>query len=285
MKKLWLRNALLSIPVIAKSKLCPREINELVHKLEKVSFPRGKVSFTGNMKSALYIVESGKMQIAVVVHKTDGDGSVNRFDPFDHFGGRSVFDNKFYQKGVQVKALVPTECMMLTRAAIIEVIGRINRLGKPSLPVSRKLIKGMKKNDLILHRIIGVGMFGRVWLVQHKASSNVYALKAMDKKEIIDKKMVKGVTREKNVMASVEHPFISNLVSTFQDKYSIFMLMDYVQGGELFGLIYNVSKKGYLSNDAAAFYGACLFEAIGHLHSRNICHRDLKPENILINGT
>ena len=286
MKKLWLRNALLSIPLIAKSKLLPYEINELIHKLEKVSFPRGKVSFTGNMKSALYIVQSGKMQIAVTVHKRDGDGTVNRFDPFDHFGGRSVFDNKFFdQKGVQVKALIPTECMMLTRDAIVEVIGRINRLGKPSIPVSRKLIKGMKKNDLILHRIIGVGMFGRVWLVQHKVSSNVYALKAMDKKQIIDKKMVKGVTREKNVMASVEHPFISNLVSTFQDKYSIFMLMDYVQGGELFGLIYNVSKKGYLSNDAAAFYGACLFEALSHLHSRNICHRDLKPENILINGT
>ena len=55
------------------------------------------------------------------------------------------------------------------------------------------------------------------------------------------------------------------------------MLMDYVQGGELFGLIYNVSTKGYLSNDAAAFYGACLSEALSHLHSRNICHRDLKP--------
>ena len=93
-----------------------------------------------------------------------------------------------------------------------------------------------------------------------------------------------GVTREKGVMSSVEHPFISNLVSTFQDKHSIYMLMDYVQGGELFGLIYNVSKKGYLSNDAAAFYGAGLCEALSHLHSRSIVHRDLKPENVLINA-
>jgi len=126
--------------------------------------------------------------------------------------------------------------------------------------------------------------FGRVWLVQHKTSSTVYALKVMDKKEIIQRKMIQGVTREKNVMASVEHPFILNLVSTFQDKSSIYMLMSYVQGGELFGLIYNISKKGHLSNDAAAFYGACLVEALSHLHSRNICHRDLKPENVLINA-
>lgn len=76
MKKLWLRNALLTIPLIAKSKLLPHEINRLVHKLEKISFPRGNISFAGNMKSALFIVESGKIQIAV----TDGDGVVNAFD-------------------------------------------------------------------------------------------------------------------------------------------------------------------------------------------------------------
>jgi hypothetical protein len=76
MKKLWLRNALLTIPLIAKSMLLPHEINRLVHKLEKISFPRGNVSFIGNMKAALYIVEAGKIQIAV----TDGDGVVNTFD-------------------------------------------------------------------------------------------------------------------------------------------------------------------------------------------------------------
>ena len=281
MKKLWLRNALLTVPLISKSMLLPHEINSLVHKLEQISFSKGNVSFTGDMQSALYIVEEGKIQIAV----TDGDGVVNTFDQYDHFGESSLFDDKYFErKSVQVRAVLPTECMMLSRSAIVDVIGKINRLGKPLLPVSRKLIKNMKISDLTLHRIIGVGMFGRVWLVQHKKLSTVYALKVMDKQEIIEKKMTKGVTREKNVMSSVEHPFISNLVSTFQDTHSLFMLMDYVQGGELFGLIYNVSKKGYLSNDAAAFYGACLTEALSHLHSRSICHRDLKPENILINS-
>lgn len=76
MKRLWLRNSLLTIPVIAKSKLLPHEINRLVHKLEQKSFPMGKVSLTGNMKSALYIVESGKIQLTV----TDGEGVVNTFD-------------------------------------------------------------------------------------------------------------------------------------------------------------------------------------------------------------
>jgi len=162
------------------------------------------------------------------------------------FGGKSLFDQTgplktsvrfFDQKGISVRAIVPTECYVLTRESIVKVIGNINRLGKPSLPFSRKLMKGMKRTDLILHRILGAGMFGRVWLVQHKESSKVYAMKAMSKKDIIVKKMVKAVTIEKNVMASIEHPFISNLVSTFQDQHTIYLLLDYVQGGELFGLV------------------------------------------------
>ena len=83
-KKLWCRNALLAIPLIAKSKLRPHEINSLVHKLESVSFPKGLVPFAGNMKSALFIVETGKVQMTV----SDGDGVVNTFDQV-----RSMYDN------------------------------------------------------------------------------------------------------------------------------------------------------------------------------------------------
>ncbi|KAL7547000.1 hypothetical protein ACHAWF_010320 [Thalassiosira exigua] len=241
MHKLWLRNALLTIPLIARSKLLPHEINSLAHKLERITFPRGKVTLTGSMKTALFILESGKLQLAVA----DVDGIVNTFDQHDHFGGRSLYDAKFFERNsVQLRAILPTECMVLTRDAIVSVIGRINRLGKPSLPVSRKIIKGMKKSDLTFHRILGVGMFGRVWLVQHKMNNSVYALKVMDKSEIISKKMTKGVMREKNVMASVEHPFISNLVSSFQDKQQLYMLMSYVQGGELFGLMILMPVSG-----------------------------------------
>mmetsp|Transcript_9485 Transcript_9485/g.19063 ORF Transcript_9485/g.19063 Transcript_9485/m.19063 type:complete len:1156 (+) Transcript_9485:260-3727(+) len=284
MRKLSQRNALLTIPVIAKSKLLPNEINKLVQKLELVTFPRGTVAFTSEeMKSALYIMVKGKMQLII---SDEDHGVVNTFEVPDHFGGRSLLDPKFFlSKNVQLRALVEgTECVMLSRKSILEVIGKINRLGTPTVPVSRKLVKNMKRSDLKLHRIIGVGAFGRVWLASHRARKTVYALKVMDKKEIVAKKMTKGVMREKNVLASVEHPFIVGLISTFQDDYRVYMLQHYVQGGELLGLIYNVSKKGYLSNDAAAFYGACIVEALSHLHSRSIVHRDLKPENILINA-
>ncbi len=284
MRKLSQRNALLTIPVIAKSKLLPHEINKLVQKLERVTFPRGTVAFSSEeMKSALYIMIKGKMQLIL---SNDDQGVVNTFEAPDHFGGRSLFDPKFFlSKNVQLRALIEgTECFMLSRKSILEVIGKINRLGAPTIPVSRKLVKNMKRSDLKLHRIIGVGAFGRVWLASHRASKTVYALKVMDKKEIFAKKMTKGVMREKNVLASVEHPFIVGLISTFQDDYRVYMLQHYIQGGELLGLVYNVSKKGYLSNDAAAFYGACVVEALSHLHSRSICHRDLKPENILINA-
>ena len=194
------------------------------------------------------------------------------------FGGKSLFDQTgplktsvgyFDQKGISLRAIQPTECYCLSRESIVKVIGNINRLGKPSLPFSRKLIKGMKRNDLILHRILGAGMFGRVWLVQHKESSNVYAMKAMSKKDIIGKKMVKAVTREKNVMASIEHPFISNLVSTFQDQHTIYLLLDYVQGGELFGLV-----SAHLMLKYCLYYTTSHSTHLFFHHSRSIaCQR------------
>lgn len=145
-----------------------------------------------------------------------------------------------------LKAVFTAECMMLTKTSIISVIGSLKRLGSPCAPEARKLKRNMIPSEFDFHRIIGVGMFGKVWLVQHKISRDVHALKVMEKNVIVERKMTKGVTREKNVMISVDHPFIVDLVATFQDKHKLYMLENYVQGGELFGLIYNVSKKGYL---------------------------------------
>eukprot|EP00804_Cyclotella_cryptica_P005950 CCRYP_000208-RA/>CCRYP_000208-RA protein AED:0.17 eAED:0.17 QI:259/1/1/1/1/0.83/6/2103/812 len=271
LRRLWCRNTLLQIPVIARSKLLAHEINGLVDKMEPVSFQRGTITPTNEMKAAIFVVISGKIQLSIT---DDGDGVVHSFGPSDHWGDRALVDSNFYEhQKTRLKAVFASDCMMLTKSAIISVIGSLKRLGDPLAPEARKLKKNMKPSEFHFHRIIGIGMFGKVWLVQHKISRDVYALKVMEKKVIVDRKMTKGVIREKNVMISVEHPFIVDLVATFQDERKLYMLESYIQGGELFGLIYNISKKGYLSNDAAAFYGACLVEAISHLHSRNICHR------------
>jgi protein kinase X len=79
----------------------------------------------------------------------------------------------------------------------------------------------------------------------------------------------------------VEHPFIVNLLSSFQDEKKLYMLMEYINGGELFSYL---RKEGRLSNDTARFYTAEIILAFDFLHSKNIIYRDLKPENLLIDS-
>ena len=126
-----------------------------------------------------------------------------------------------------------------------------------------------------------MGSFGKVWLVsERKKKNNVFALKQMNKRELIEHHQVKSIKREKDIMSSLEHPFILGLVSSFQDENSLYLLLELVQGGELFSVVPN---KG-LPEKSAQFYCACVLDGLGHMHERSICYRDLKPENVLIDA-
>jgi protein kinase A len=82
-------------------------------------------------------------------------------------------------------------------------------------------------------------------------------------------------------MASVDHPLIVDLVATMQDRSNLYMLLNFIQGGELYTFIHRKNEDG-VPNKTAQFYAACIVEALNHLHARMICYRDLKPENVLI---
>jgi len=87
------------------------------------------------------------------------------------------------------------------------------------------------------------------------------------------------VKAEKQILQTLEHPFIVNLLAVFQDEKRIFMLMEYVNGGELFS---HLRKEGRLPNDNARFYAGIIVLAFAYLHSLLVVYRDLKPENLLI---
>ena len=170
-----------------------------------------------------------------------------------------------------------------TKSAIESVIGNISRLGKAEAPKVHKLKSDIDFKDLVKFRILGVGTFGKVWLVSHKKSGSAYALKMLNKREIIGHHQVEGVIREKNIMTSIDHPFVVNLICTFQDDRHLYMLIEMVQGGELFSVIHTETRDG-IPNANSRFYAACILESLAHLHHRHITYRDLKPENILIDA-
>ncbi|XP_053773295.1 putative serine/threonine-protein kinase PRKY isoform X4 [Desmodus rotundus] len=126
---------------------------------------------------------------------------------------------------------------------------------------------------------VGTGTFGRVQLVQLKTAKRFFALKVMSIPEVIRLKQEQHVHNEKSVLKEVNHPFLVKLFWTCHDERFLYMLMEFVPGGELFSYLRN---RGRFSNNAGLFYSAEIVCALEYLHSKEIVYRDLKPENILL---
>ncbi|KAL6065416.1 cytochrome c oxidase subunit 1 [Balamuthia mandrillaris] len=142
-----------------------------------------------------------------------------------------------------------------------------------------KLSENMSLEDFEKVRTLGTGTFGRVWLVKHKATGKFFALKVLKKVEVVRLKQVDHIKNEKKVLSQVNCPFIVNLYGTFQDDTNLYLLMEYVIGGEMFC---HLRRAGRFPNDTARFFAAQVVLALEHLHSKDILYRDLKPENLLL---
>jgi CRP-like cAMP-binding protein len=273
------KRTLEGVPIFAHSHFQPFEMARLTELLTERSFPAGSVLAEEGkpFEPNLYIIREGRVNIS------SSNGQINTLMDADYFGDSWLKEEAGSPSPFTITVQLDTECGVLTRRNIESVIGSINRLGKPLMMVSATLNKTIKYKDLVKFRILGVGTFGKVWLVSHKKTGVPYALKQLSKREIIGHHQVDGVIREKNIMASIEHPFVVNLVSTFQDDRHLYMLIELVQGGELFSVIHTETRDG-IPNGNSRFYAACILESLSHLHYRSICYRDLKPENILIDS-
>jgi len=128
---------------------------------------------------------------------------------------------------------------------------------------------------------LGTGTFGRVYLVRHKPTGKFYAMKTLKKTEVVRLKQVEHINSEKQILSAIRHPFIVNLYRSFQDEKYLFMLEEYVIGGEMFS---HLRRAGRFSNEVTRFYAAEIVLALEYLHSLNVVYRDLKPENLLIDN-
>lgn len=133
--------------------------------------------------------------------------------------------------------------------------------------------------DLELKETLGTGSFGRVRLVKHHADNKHFALKILKKSEVIYLKQVEHVKTEKKILCEISHPYIVNLVGAFQDEKNLYLLMEYIIGGEFFS---HLRKAGRFPNDTSVFYAGQVALVFEHLHENNILYRDLKPENLLL---
>ncbi|PVU91935.1 hypothetical protein BB559_003919 [Furculomyces boomerangus] len=137
-------------------------------------------------------------------------------------------------------------------------------------------------NDYTFYRTIGTGSFGRVKLVKKRNSDDYFAVKILRKSEVVRAKQVEHVNNERAVLAFCDSPFIVKIQGTSQDSINLYMIMEYVIGGELFSYL---RKYRRFPSPVAKFYAAEVTLAFEYLHSFDLVYRDLKPENILVDTT
>merc|ERR1711977_99070 len=137
-------------------------------------------------------------------------------------------------------------------------------------------------DDFQILKLIGKGTFGQVYQVRKKDTRRIYAMKVLQKKVIVQKKEVAHTVGERNILvrtAMADSPFIVGLKFSFQTPTDLYLVTDYMSGGELF---WHLQKEGRFDEKRAKFYIAELILALQHLHMHDIVYRDLKPEDILL---
>ena len=139
--------------------------------------------------------------------------------------------------------------------------------------------KKIRLKDFKILNIIGNGTFGKVFKVKCLLDNNIYAMKVLRKKFLLDNNQLKYALSEINILKKCSHPFIIKLHFSFQTPSNLYLIIDYCPKGDL-SLLLQIKKN--LNENEIKFYLSELILSIEYLHNKNILYRDLKPENILI---
>ncbi|GAA0159980.1 non-receptor serine/threonine protein kinase [Lithospermum erythrorhizon] len=132
-----------------------------------------------------------------------------------------------------------------------------------------------------LGRTLGEGTFAKVKFAKNVETAEHVAIKILDKDKVLKHKMIAQIKREISTMKIIRHPNVIRMYEVMASKTKIYIVMEFVTGGELFD---KIAAIGRLKEDEARKYFQQLINAVDFCHSRGVCHRDLKPENLLLDG-
>ncbi|TPX61983.1 hypothetical protein SpCBS45565_g07122 [Spizellomyces sp. 'palustris'] len=162
---------------------------------------------------------------------------------------------------------------------------------RPSTGISRPIERAVSVHqrgpfkhelkDFVLQKGLGQGAFAKVYLVKRHMDGRLFALKSMRKDRVIQMRQVQHVQNERHLMEKIHNPFLVGLEATFQDSAHIYMIIEYMPGGDLFS---QIRRYAYFEEPVARFYASEVAMALSYLHSENIVYRDLKPENVLLDA-
>jgi cGMP-dependent protein kinase len=265
--------------------------SEVIGTLSKINLfrnlPKSKLSILSTMirlekfKSGQKIINEGEKGYKFYIIKV---GNVNIYskgiylrtlNPKDCFGERALLTNELRSATVISKGY--SELYSLNKE---DFLNNIEDNMKQFL-FNRLLLQdnSIELNDLYHIKELGNGNYGKVSLVYCRKNSFFYAIKTIQKKQILYEKLTSNLDLEKNILLSIDNPFIVKLVKCLKDNNNIYLLMEYLKGKELFYIIRDI---GLLNKRQALFYTASMMLAINYLHKRKFIYRDLKPENLMV---
>ncbi|KAF9058053.1 hypothetical protein BJ165DRAFT_1333851 [Panaeolus papilionaceus] len=160
------------------------------------------------------------------------------------------------------------------------VAGPLSPRQTSTQPLTRTTPTSIKDFDII--KPISKGAFGSVFLAKKKATGDYYAIKVLKKADMIAKNQITNVKAERMIlMKQAESPFVAKLYFTFQSKDNLYLVMEYLNGGDCAALI---KSLGCLPEEWTKNYIAEVVLGLEYLHQRGVVHRDLKPDNLLIDA-
>ena len=131
-------------------------------------------------------------------------------------------------------------------------------------------------------KLLGTGAFGKVLLVRYISNDKLYAMKVLSKSQLKLKKQEEHSKNERDLMVKLNNPFIINIKFAFQDESKLYIVSEFMQGGDMFYHIHHSTIN--MTEDTVKFYIIELILGIEFLHKNNVIFRDLKPENILMDA-
>ncbi|KAL0276514.1 UNVERIFIED_CONTAM: hypothetical protein PYX00_004073 [Menopon gallinae] len=143
----------------------------------------------------------------------------------------------------------------------------------------KTILKAPTEDDFEVIKLISNGAYGAVYLVRLKETRQRFAMKKINKNNLMLRNQVEQVFAERDIMSFTDNPFVVSMICSIETKKHLCLVMEYVEGGDCATLLKSI---GPLPSDMARFYFAETVLAVEYLHSYGIVHRDLKPDNLLI---
>jgi len=249
------------------------KLMEFSHVMKKEHYKKGETLFTeGSVGDKLYLLFKGKVKV-IKNYKT-----IRELDRGSFFGEIALFYN-------QTRSATVIADTNITIYTIVKDFFLKN--------IDNKILNILKKKIALLDTYntalddfyyigsLGEGKFGTVSLIHD--CKNIYAIKAVMRKSAECQKMlIKYFIKERQILLSLDHPFIVKLIKTIKNEDFIFYLMEHINGIVLSKYLEKRSPKRINNNYETKFIAACLITVVNYLNNKKIVHRDIKPDNIMI---